>query len=103
MTEVTRRAFLWRGSVAAGVAGAIASIPGLPALLTTGSQAAPGVGASESEAVTLLPEDSTLAEPVVAHVRDLSSGSIDLFVGRQQIAFKSPQLAAQLYRAAYRH
>ena len=102
MTGVTRRAFLWRGSVAAGVAGAIASVPGLPALLATGSQTATGVAASESEAVSLLPEDSTLAEPVVAHVRDLSSGSIDLFVGKNQIAFRSRELAAQLYRAAYK-
>jgi hypothetical protein len=39
---------------------------------------------------------------VVAHVRDVASGDIDLFVGTKLVRLKDPQLAAQLAQAAAR-
>jgi len=37
---------------------------------------------------------------VVAHVRDVASGDIDLFVGTRLVRIKDPQLAARLAQAA---
>jgi hypothetical protein len=93
----TRRAFLWRGSVAAGVAGAVATVPGLPALLST---EAPEAADTASETAPLLPEEAaSLTQPLVAHIRDLASGQMDLYIGDQQIAYTNRQLSAQLFRA----
>jgi hypothetical protein len=100
MNKLTRRAFLWRGSVAAGVAGAVAAVPGLPALLASESPVATtAVETAAPDASALIPEGASLSEPLVAHVRDLSTGAIDLFVGNQQIALNDTRLASQLYRA----
>jgi hypothetical protein len=101
MSELTRRAFLVRSSLAAGIGGAVAAVPGLPALLASESPAA--TTAAESvvpEAEESLPEDVSLAQPLVAHVRDLKSGTIDLYIGNQQISYSDPRLAARLFRAA---
>ena len=39
-------------------------------------------------------------EPLVAHVRDLSTGEIGIFNGTREVVFNDPQLAARLFRAA---
>ncbi len=39
-------------------------------------------------------------EPLVAHVRDLSTGEIGIFNGTREVVFKDPQLAARLFHAA---
>jgi hypothetical protein len=97
-SKLTRRTFLWRSSVAAGVAGAVASVPGLPVLLATDAPAATEAG---PEAASVLPDEAAaLSEPLVAHVRDLSTGAMDIYVGDQQVAYTNRQLAALLYRAA---
>jgi len=100
MNKLTRRAFLVRGSAAAGVAGAVAAMPGLPALLAAGApEAATTAEAVAPEASDLLPEEVAAAEPLVAHVRDLTTGTMDLYIGKQQISYTNPQIAAQLLRA----
>ncbi len=43
---------------------------------------------------------ANLSEPLVAHVRDLSTGEISLFNGTQEVIVRNPQLANQLARAA---
>ena len=100
MNKLSRRAFLLRGSAAAGVAGAVAAMPGLPALLAAGSpEAATSAEAVAPEASALLPEEMAGAEPLVAHVRDLSTGAMDLYIGDQQVSYTNPRIAAQLLRA----
>jgi hypothetical protein len=65
---------------------------------------AAGGDATTQEAVTSwpveVPEGASLSEPVLAHVRDLASGEISLFVGEREITIKDPQLVARLFHAS---
>jgi hypothetical protein len=93
MEKHSRRAFLRQGSLALGAAGAVAALPGLPAVLESG-------GAPATEAATAeLPKGVELSEPLVAHVRDLATGEIDVFAGERQITYRDPHLAARLFKA----
>ena len=40
-----------------------------------------------------------MTEALVAHVRDLGSGEIHLFVGERQVVIKDPALARALFQA----
>ena len=93
MEKHSRRAFLRRTSVAVGAGGAVAAVPGLRAIL--GSTPTP---TAESTAADLV-KGTSLGEPLVAHVRDVATGEIDLFVGTEQITYRDPQLAARLAKA----
>jgi hypothetical protein len=46
-----------------------------------------------------LPKGVELSEPLVAHVRDLATGEIDVFAGERQITYRDPHLAARLFKA----
>jgi len=99
MSGVSRRAFLKGGSAAVVAAGAISAVPGLPALVGVAETQGPGdVGAAET-AVTDAESSSAMAEPLVANIRDLSTGEIGLFSGTREITVLNPQLAASLFRA----
>jgi hypothetical protein len=99
MSGVSRRVFLKGGSAAVVAAGAISAIPGLPALIGTAETQAPAdVGATEA-AVADAESSGTLAEPLIAHIRDLSSGEISLFNGTREISLFDPGLARSLARA----
>jgi hypothetical protein len=51
-------------------------------------------------AAAAVPETApTNTEPVVAHVRDASTGQIDLFVGTRHVRVRDHELAARLTRA----
>jgi hypothetical protein len=91
---VTRRGLL-RGAASVGAAGlavGLAAGSGLPAAAATTMNAAtthqPAVAPSNAD------------QPVVAHVRDATTGAIDLYVGTRHIALTDPQLAARLTNAA---
>lgn len=93
MEPVDRRSFLKYGSLIAGSAGVLTMVP-------MGLGAAEAVGPAATGAVeTDLPEGATLAEGLVVHVADLSSGAINLFSGVEQVTIHDPQLAARLFRA----
>jgi hypothetical protein len=78
MNELTRRRFLTHTSIGAAVAGAVAIVPGLTtAFKLTGPTA------------TLHPETG-VAEPLVAHLRDLASGEITLLVGTTEVEIRNP-------------
>jgi hypothetical protein len=94
---ISRRMFLGRGSVVAGVAAAVATVPGLGSLLTSGEADAPEVGGA-AEAGSGAAADMT--EPVVAHVVNATTGEINLYQGEQMIAARSPALAQALARLA---
>jgi len=94
MDDLSRRSFLKRGSVAVAMAGAATAMPALTEVLSGPSAAETGAAAS-----TEIPEGATLSEPVVAHLRDLTSGEVHLFVGSQQVVVNDPQLAHALFRA----
>ena len=89
MTQLSRRRFITRGSVGVVLAGALASVPGLGAVFKM-RPASPTIDAASS------------AEPLIAHVRDLNSGEMSLFVGTDQVIHRDADLAARLYNAAQR-
>jgi len=86
--NVSRRAFLSRGSLGVALAGAAVVVPGLSAVLKL---------PAPSSAAPSLP---TTAEPLVAHVRNLASGELSLMVGTQHVVLHDASLAARLYSAA---
>jgi hypothetical protein len=87
MTQLSRRGFIARGSLGVALAGALAALPGIGAALRT-TAPLPQIDAS------------TVTEPLVVHVRDLSSGEMSLFAGTNQIVRRDVELAARLYNAA---
>jgi hypothetical protein len=85
--------FLKRGSIAVAMAGLATSTP----LLTEATTEPSAVDAGLTGA---LPEGAQLTEPVVAHLRDLGTGEINLFVGSRQVVLNDPKLAHALFRAS---
>ncbi len=94
--DLSRRAFLRRGTVGAAAAGVLASVPGLSGLLSTGSSEVPAV---EGDLAGTESGVGTLSEPLVAHVKDLGTGEISLFRGAQEIVVRDPALARRLLAA----
>jgi hypothetical protein len=45
-----------------------------------------------------LPPGAGLGGPLVAHVKDLSTGEIGVYMGTSEVTFRDPHLAAKLYR-----
>lgn len=87
MNDLSRRRFLGN-SFGVAVVGAIAVVPGLASVLKVSVPVAAGQ------------LQSGLAGPLVAHVRDLKSGEISLFVGTNHLILRDRELAARLYAAA---
>jgi hypothetical protein len=97
----SRRLFL-RGSVGLAAAGAaVAAMPGLSGALAATENEAPGVeDAASTAAEGAASGPTTLAEPLIAHVKDLQTGEMSLFFGEKEITFNDPGLASKLAGAA---
>ncbi len=95
--SLSRRSVL-RGAAGVGVAGlaatALASTAG-PAL----AAARPAARAMAKAPAPEAPAADT-GEPIIVHVRDTSSGEIDIFRGTSQVRLRDPDLAARLARAS---
>ena len=87
MMNVSRRSFLSRGSLGVALAGALAVVPGLTTILRLPATP-PSPGG--------LP---LTAEPLVAHLRDLSTGEIALLAGTNRVIVRDVDLATRLYAA----
>jgi len=99
MLGLSRRMFLKRGSMAVAVAGVATSMP----LLSEVTQAAPAPEAASvgsQAAASEGGEGAQLTQDLVAHVRDLSSGEINLYIGERQIVVNDPGLARALFQAS---
>jgi hypothetical protein len=99
MSELSRRVFLKGGTAAVVAAGAISTIPGLPALVGAVESQGPADAGTAESAVAEGESSLSMTEPLVAHVRDLASGEIGLFSGTREITVLDPRLAAALVRA----
>jgi hypothetical protein len=97
MAGVSRRTFLGRGSLAVAAAGVLSSVPGLSGLLGSAEADAPAADASVAGTDA---GAADLTEPLVAHVRDISTGEMSVFNGTREIVLRDPRLANQLLRAA---
>jgi len=89
MKEIQRRVFLTRGSIVVAAAGAAAAMPGLATELIEPA------GASDAAPMS----EVTLDEPLVVHVRDLTTGEIGLFSGTEEIVVHDRRLANLLVQA----
>jgi hypothetical protein len=71
----------------------------LPGLSTSAGASEPRDPAHDAE-----PEGDQLPEgdaalPLVARIRDVRTGEMDLFFGEHEVTYKDPKLAARLYNA----
>jgi hypothetical protein len=94
MDNLSRRSFLKKGSVAVGAAGVAVAAPGLGKVVREKASGEP-TRAHEPD----LPAEAASEGPLVAHVRDLATGEIDLFVGERRVTVKDRATASRLYRA----
>ena len=95
MENVSRRGLLRTGSLAVVGVGLVAAVPAGLAPKAPVASAADRSPASESAA---LPTGASLDGPLVAHVKDLSTGEIGVYMGTSEVTFRDPHLAAKLYR-----
>src|SRR5579872_7172451 len=96
MKELSRRAFLIRGSVGAAAVAVGSAMPNLSGLLSTTAEEAP---AADDTAAAALAEAPTSTEPLIAHVTDLQSGEMSVYMGEREFTFNDPSLARRLFGA----
>ena len=95
MTERSRRSFLKSATITGAVAGAVLLPAGL-ANAATVPTARPE--AAESKRAPLAGPGTSA--PIVAYVKDASSGEIAVMAGEREFVHVDPQLAARLSRLA---
>jgi len=88
--DVTRRAFLAKGS--AGAAGAIA-------LLNVGPNVLAAAAAEPNEAGLTPEEVAALDGPLFVRIRDAATGEVEVLVGERSIVFQDKALVAKAIRA----
>jgi hypothetical protein len=97
VSELSRRAFLIRSSVGAAAVAVGSAIPGLPTLLGTAADDSP---AADDAAATAATDAPSAGQPLIAHVTDLQSGEMSLFMGEREFTVTDPALASRLFGAA---
>ena len=100
MENVSRRGLLRNGSLAVAGVGLVGAVPAFSAGLAAKAPLASAAGpspATPSDSAALL-TDASLDGPLVAHVKNLSTGEIGVYMGTSEVTFRDPQLAAKLYR-----
>lgn len=88
MANVTRRGFIVKTSTGVATIGALLAAPGL-------GQAAEMWAAPEMAA-----SDGKFSGPIVAHVRNASTGEVAVMSGTREFVFHDRKLVARLIRAA---
>jgi len=100
MAQVSRRLFLRNSGLAVAGAGVMSQIPFLSSLVGPAEADAPAAADAADAATAGANEGAaTMTEPLVAHVRDLSTGEIGIFNGTREVVVNDPQRAARLFRA----
>ena len=94
---LSRRSFLRRGTFTAATVAVASSIPGLSTLVAGTAADAPVVETGVSDAEM---DSGLLSEPLVAHVKDLSTGRDQPVPGRARSPRPLPALARGLMSAA---
>ena len=93
MEPTNRRDFLKHASVAAAVAGAAVAAP------VTIADAAAAL-ADDKKKEPAVPADAKVDRHVVAHLRDVQTGEVDIYAGDTATTVKDKRLAALLYKAS---
>jgi hypothetical protein len=86
MEPTSRRTFLRKSSLTVAAAGVAAAIPA-------------GAAQALVDGPRPLPNDASVDDPVVAHVRDLRRGEVVLYAGEREVAVVDRHLASLLYHA----
>jgi hypothetical protein len=94
MDNVSRRGLLRNGSLAVVGAGLLGAGPAFSAGLT------PAAADADASGNAALPAGASLDGPLVAHVKDLSTGEIGVYMGTSEVTVRDPHLAAKLYRTS---
>lgn len=94
---LSRRNFLRRGTFTAAAVAVASSVPGISTLVATTTADAPAVDTGVSDAAD---DGGALTEPLVAQVKDPTTGEISLFQGEREVVVHSPALARSLIAAA---
>lgn len=100
MATINRRSFLIRGSGVIAATGAATAIPALLPILAGADEAEPKPGSSATAGATTNPASLPMTEPLVAHLRNISTGEIGLYSGEQEIVIHNRQLAQALFNAS---
>lgn len=90
MEHVSRRSLLATASATAAAAGVVAVV---------GSRTNEAAAATPAAA----PQAAPLSAHVVARVRDLKTGEVDLFLGEKEVTVRDSTLAHAIARAAQQH
>ena len=111
---ISRRAFLARGSLVAGTAAVVGSVPGLSSFLSSAETESPEIGGAGPEAAGAAEAGAAeagaagtaavpdLGQPLVVHVVNASTGELNLYQGTAQIVARNPGLAQAIARLASR-
>jgi hypothetical protein len=70
-------------------------------VLTEAGQATQGAAGAAEALPAELPDGAHLAEPVIAHLRDLGRGEIGVLVGEREITVQDQHLAARIFNASH--
>ena len=97
MENVSRRGLLRNGSLAVMGVSLVGAVPAFSAGLAHKASDASAADPSPESAAPL--KGASLDGPLVAHVKNLSTGEIGVYMGTSEVTFRDPQLAAKLYRA----
>jgi hypothetical protein len=92
---LSRRGLI-RGAAGLGAAGLAAGLMVNSVVTPATAASAPATGTPAEQPAAPV----TAGEPMVAHVRDASTGEVDLFVGTRHVRFTDSQLAGRLAKAA---
>jgi hypothetical protein len=93
MDQLSRRSFIKGATAAVAAGGAVATIP-------LGTASASSAIADRTHKAMNLAADARLDESLVAHVKDLGSGEVSLYVGTRQVTVNDRHVAALLYAAS---
>jgi hypothetical protein len=86
MDPTNRRTFLRNSSLSIAAAGVVAAMPA-------------GAAHALVDAPRPLPDDASVDDAVVAHVRDLRHGEVVLYTGEREVTITDRRLASLLYHA----
>lgn len=94
MEKLTRRGFFKQTSIGVATVGMLAGVPQMTAFAATSNVPAAVLPAPSVPAVVL--PTPTLSEPVMAYVRNLTTGEIGLLIGSREIVYHDPELVMRL-------
>jgi len=95
--SLSRRNFLRRGTFTAAAVAVAGSVPGLSGVVAGTTANAPTVEAGVNDVED---DAGVLSEPLVAQVKDVTTGEISLFQGEREVVVRIPALARSLLSAA---